>query len=310
MLPDWFNETVNAVTPGSGATTLDEWGFCQVLGADGCRSALTEHWDNWITEADFDTMVEYGINHVRLPTGFWAWIPTIEGEPFLNDTALYQAQIEKVLGWAYDRGMYVLIDAHGLPGSQNGEQASGHLTKEPSWFGGSADTETPNQIRSDQMVVAMTEFLARTPYRSVVTGLEVINEPRPYTPDQVQQLMNYYERSYQTIQGSAWPVATFLADGYQGLSNWTSFAEAHVTSPPSMVMVDVRRLSRDSFATLPADFFASSTRTPATSRRKTTRRTFFPKFARRPTGTSTTRFPSASTSGACVVLLSLARSAH
>ncbi|TNY22580.1 glycoside hydrolase superfamily [Rhodotorula diobovata] len=238
MLPDWFNETVNAVTPGSGATTLDEWGFCQVLGADGCRSALTEHWDNWITEADFDTMVEYGINHVRLPTGFWAWIPTIEGEPFLNDTALYQAQIEKVLGWAYDRGMYVLIDAHGLPGSQNGEQASGHLTKEPSWFGGSADTETPNQIRSDQMVVAMTEFLARTPYRSVVTGLEVINEPRPYTPDQVQQLMNYYERSYQTIQGSAWPVATFLADGYQGLSNWTSFAEAHVTSPPSMVMVD------------------------------------------------------------------------
>ncbi|GAA5921970.1 hypothetical protein JCM3775_003439 [Rhodotorula graminis] len=238
MLPDWFNETVNAVTPGAGATALDEWSFCEVLGQDGCRTALTEHWDNWITEADFDEMLEYGINHVRLPTGFWAWIPTIEGEPFLNDTALFQNQIEKVLGWAHARGMYVLIDAHGLPGSQNGEQASGHLTKTPSWFGGSADTETPNQIRSDAMVVAMTEFLARTPYRSVVTGLEVINEPRPYTDDQIQQLQNYYARSYTTIQQSAWPVATFISEGYTNLTFFRPFAEERATDPPSLVMVD------------------------------------------------------------------------
>ncbi|GAA6046950.1 hypothetical protein JCM3770_003446 [Rhodotorula araucariae] len=238
MLPDWFNETVNAVSPGAGATVMDEWGLCETLGQDRCREALTQHWDTWITESDFDTMVEYGINHFRLPTGFWAWIPTIEGEPYINDTALYQAQIEKILGWAYDRGMYVLIDAHGLPGSQNGEQSSGQLTKTPSWFGGSAATETPNQLRSDAMVVAMTEFLARTPYRSVVTGLEVINEPRPYTDDQVVQLQNYYERSYQTIQNSAWPVATFLADGYTNLTFFRDFASAHATEPPSMVMVD------------------------------------------------------------------------
>jgi hypothetical protein len=32
----------------------------------------------------------YGINHLRIPTGFWAWIPTIEGEPYLNDTSVYQ----------------------------------------------------------------------------------------------------------------------------------------------------------------------------------------------------------------------------
>ncbi|BGP50348.1 hypothetical protein JCM10450v2_006267 [Rhodotorula kratochvilovae] len=238
MLPDWFNETVNAVSPGAGATVVDEWGLCQTLGQDRCREALTAHWDTWITEKDFDMMIEYGINHFRLPTGFWAWIPTIEGEPYLNDQALYQAQIEKILSWAYNRGMYVLLDAHGLPGSQNGEQTSGHLTTEPSWFGGSADTETPNQIRSDAMVVAMTEFLARTPYRSVVTGLEVINEPRPYTDDQVVQLQNYYERSYQTIQKSAWPVATFLADGYTNLTYFRDFAAAHATEPPSMVMVD------------------------------------------------------------------------
>lgn len=88
------------------------------------------------------------------------------------------------------------------------------------------------------MIVAVTEWLAQTPYRSVVTGIEVINEPRPYSDDQYQQLLNYYDRSYQTIQKSSWPVATFIADGYYGIANITAFAGAHVTDPPSMVLVD------------------------------------------------------------------------
>lgn len=194
MAPDWFNATVNAVQPGAGATAMDEWSFMEILGQERGRAALLEHFETWATEDDIETMFQYGINHLRIPTGFWAWIPTIEGEPYLNDTSLYQAQIERVLGYLYDRNMYAIIDCHGLPGSQNGEQSSGHLTTEPSWFGGNASTETPNQIRSDQMVVAITEWLAKTPYRSVVTGIEVINEPRPYTPDQIVQLKNYYER--------------------------------------------------------------------------------------------------------------------
>lgn len=238
MSPDWFNDTVNAVQPGAGATTLDEWGFMKVLGQERGRVALIEHFETWVTEDDIQQMFEYGINHLRIPTGFWAWIPTIEGEPYLNDTSVYQEQIERILGYAYARGMYAIIDCHGLPGSQNGEQSSGQLTTTPSWFGGSASSETPSQTRSDQMVTAITEWLAKTPYRSVVTGIEVINEPRPYTNDQIVQLQNYYERSYETIQKSAWPVATFLHNGYTNLTYWQDFAAAHATDPPSMVMVD------------------------------------------------------------------------
>lgn len=47
-----------------------------------------------------------------------------------------------------------------------------------------------------------------------------------------------YERSYATIQKSAWPVATFLHNGYTNLTYWQSFAAQHATNPPSMVMVD------------------------------------------------------------------------
>lgn len=47
-----------------------------------------------------------------------------------------------------------------------------------------------------------------------------------------------YERSYATIQKSAWPVATFLHNGYTNLTYWQNFAAQHATVPPSMVMVD------------------------------------------------------------------------
>ncbi|GAA5942766.1 hypothetical protein JCM10213_002939 [Rhodosporidiobolus nylandii] len=238
MLPDWFNDTVNAVQPGSGATALDEWAFMEVLGQDAGRAALEEHFNAFVTEDDIQTLYENGINMLRIPVGYWAFIPTTGDEPYLNDTSLYHAHIERLLGYAYNRGMYAIIDMHGLPGSQNGEQSSGQLTTSPTWFGSSADTLTPNQQRSDDLVKAVTEWVAASPYRSVVAGIEVINEPRPYTEDQNQQLMKYYERSYQTIQASEWPVATFIHDGYTNFTYYYDFASAHATDPPSMVMVD------------------------------------------------------------------------
>ncbi|GAA5938853.1 glycoside hydrolase family 5 protein [Sporobolomyces koalae] len=238
MVPDWFNATVNAVTPGSGATTLDEWSFCQLLGQDKCEEALVQHFDTFVTESDIETLHQNGINQLRIPTGYWAWIPTIEGEPYLNRTDIYQFYINRVLSWAYDRGMYAILDMHGVPGSQNGEQSSGHLTTTPSFFGGDANTETASQLRSDEMIKAVIEFVENSPYRSVITGIEPVNEPRPYTPDQLKQLENYFERSYQAIQASTWPVATIITNGYTNLSYWYDFTAAHATNPPSMVMVD------------------------------------------------------------------------
>lgn len=57
-------------------------------------------------------MYQQGINHLRIPTGFWAWIPTVAGEPYANIGQV--AQVERILGYAYKRGMYALIDLHGL----------------------------------------------------------------------------------------------------------------------------------------------------------------------------------------------------
>jgi hypothetical protein len=66
-----------------------------------------------------------------------------------------------------------VLDMHGVPGSQNGEQSSGQLTKNAAFFGGDANTETSSQLRADEMIKAVIQFVETSPYRSVITGIEV-----------------------------------------------------------------------------------------------------------------------------------------
>lgn len=92
------------------------------------------------------------------------------------------------MSWAYKRNMYVIIDLHGLPGSQNGEITSGVRTTNPHFF------TDQGQSRSDDTVDAALAWIAASPYRSVVSALGVANEPRPYTQQQINMLQSYYQR--------------------------------------------------------------------------------------------------------------------
>ena len=96
----------------AGNDAQDEWSFSLAVGdQQKLQDTLTQHWLTWITENDIQIMYEQGINHVsfvrvsrranpmadmvsqlRIPTGFWAWIPTVSGEPYLNNQTAYHEQ--------------------------------------------------------------------------------------------------------------------------------------------------------------------------------------------------------------------------
>lgn len=238
MLEDWW---VSVAGDGEfAANVYDEWNLTAAItatpgGVTNLTSVLQEHQDTWITDADIDIMAQQGINMLRIPTPFNAWIPTVTGEPYLNNTAVYQASITRILAKAFSVGIYSVLDLHGLPGSQNGEESSGHNTTSPAWFG-----NTVNQGRSDATVAAVLAFIAASPYRSSIAGLEIINEPRPYGDAQVAELEDYYSRSYATVQASEYPVPVFIHGAFvtNPLSYWWSFVAARATSPPSLIFED------------------------------------------------------------------------
>ena len=52
----------------------DEWHLVKSMGGNTNSSAVSfmqNHWDTFITEADLDTISEFGITHVRIPVGWW-----------------------------------------------------------------------------------------------------------------------------------------------------------------------------------------------------------------------------------------------
>lgn len=92
---------------GNGA--VDEYTLTQELGKDAALSRLSQHWNSWITQDDFNQMAAAGLNHVRIPIGYWSVVP-IDGEPFVQGA--YEV-LGKALDWAQAAGLHVMIDLHG-----------------------------------------------------------------------------------------------------------------------------------------------------------------------------------------------------
>src|SRR6185436_13926556 len=70
---------------------------------------LQAHWSSWITQSDFGQIAAAGMNHVRIPIGYWSIVPR-DGEPFVGGAYEW---LGKALDWANSAGLKVIIDLHG-----------------------------------------------------------------------------------------------------------------------------------------------------------------------------------------------------
>ena len=70
-------------------------------------------------------MAGAGLNAVRIPLGYWA-VDVNDYEPYVSGQYPY---LIRAVNWASELGMRVLIDLHGAPGSQNGQDNSGLIGK-------------------------------------------------------------------------------------------------------------------------------------------------------------------------------------
>ena len=100
------------------AESRDEFTLCQELGQAKASAHLKRHRETWITADDFQWLAAHGLNAVRLPINYGI---AEENPPFITGM--------ETLDWAFRtakaHGLGVLLDLHGVPGSQNGWDHSG-----------------------------------------------------------------------------------------------------------------------------------------------------------------------------------------
>lgn len=114
-------------------------------------------------------------------------------------------------------GLWVWIDLHGAPQSQNGYDNSGEKTSDPTWGTGSTLSET------EEVIQIIADKYATSQYADVVAGIELINEPALYNLTLSQDgLAGYYEAGYGIVRDvtNTADFAVIMHDGFLAPSEW------------------------------------------------------------------------------------------
>ncbi|KAJ3508611.1 hypothetical protein NLJ89_g5658 [Agrocybe chaxingu] len=199
---------------------VDEWTFGQYQDRARALSVLQNHWNTWITEADFAAIRAAGLNHVRLPIGYWAF-DVSGGEPFIQGQLPY---LTRAVNWAQAHGLKLIIDLHGAPGSQNGFDNSGQKMDFPQWH-----TRQSNIDRTNAIIKRLASMFAGN--TGVVPVIAPLNEPAGFHGNPLLAVTRqFWYDSYGNIR---WPFGTsqqsnlvvMIHDAFQSLSYWNGFMQ-------------------------------------------------------------------------------------
>lgn len=159
-------------------------------------------------------MANYGLTHVRIPIGYWAFCE-IEGDPYVQGQQEY---LDKAIEWARNAGLKVWIDLHGAPGSQNGFDNSGYRDQYK-WL-------TSNTV---DITLTVLELMAKKygsdQYADVVTSIELLNEPLGPALG-MDGIKDFYKRGYDIVRQNAPNLNIVFHDAFQSLNFWNDFFQA------------------------------------------------------------------------------------
>jgi glucan 1,3-beta-glucosidase len=103
---------------------MDSWSLCEALGPVRGKELIDAHFASWFTKEDIKDLAIKGVKMVRLPIGDWTLKPY---GPYIG----CMDSSEKYIQWMFDTcaeyGIQILLDVHGVKGSQNGYDNSGHM---------------------------------------------------------------------------------------------------------------------------------------------------------------------------------------
>ncbi|WP_165066379.1 glycoside hydrolase family 5 protein [Paludisphaera rhizosphaerae] len=202
-LEKWITPTLYA-----GTKAEDEYSLSQELGPKGAAERLKRHRETWITADDLRWLADRGINSVRIPINYGA---SEENPPFVP--------ARETLDWAFEtaaaNGLGVLLDLHGVPGSQNAWDHSGRQGT-LGWHTSRENVEHSLRIVDD--------LAARFGSRSNLIGFQLLNEPRWDVPMDI--LKGFYRDAYTLVRKHipADRASVVIHDGFRP-GEWSGFMQ-------------------------------------------------------------------------------------
>lgn len=177
----------------------------------------TKYRQDYIMEADIRRIAELGFNSVR---------PALNARLFLSETEPPQRVAEgyqlldNLVKWGKKYGVYVIIDMHGAPGGQTGQNIDDSANDQPELF-----LQSKHQ---DQLVALWTELAQRYRDEPCVAGFDLLNEPLPERTGAAAKYKHLVEPLYRRITEAIRKIDQrhmIVLEGVDWANDWSIFTE-------------------------------------------------------------------------------------
>jgi aryl-phospho-beta-D-glucosidase BglC (GH1 family) len=137
----------------------------QLIGEDEAKRFWKDYRDNYITRDDIKFIKQSGFNSIRVPFSYRLFVS--EGEPQKLEGPGYEL-LDRVIQWSREEGLFVILDMHGAPGGQTGDNI------DDSW----GYPFLFENIESQDLTVSIwRKIAARYSKDTIVLGYDLLNEP-------------------------------------------------------------------------------------------------------------------------------------
>ncbi|KAJ5645679.1 Glycoside hydrolase superfamily [Penicillium longicatenatum] len=213
IVPSLFN------TYSSDAGVIDEWTLSEQLGSSAATT-IEKHYATFYTEQDFAEIKEAGLDHVRIQYSYWA-VKVYDDDPYV--AKISWRYLLRAIEYCRKYGLRVKLDLHGVPGSQNGWQHSGHQGK-IRWLNGT-DGEL-NANRSLEIHDQLSTFFAQDRYKNIVTMYGIVNEPLMLSLS-VEKVLDWNNQTAKLVRENGVNATIVFHDGFLNLDKWDAMFKDH-----------------------------------------------------------------------------------
>jgi endoglucanase len=187
------------------------------LGEEKAAQFWKEFRATYITEADIKRIAELGFNSVRPALNARLFLTEGENNEFVEEGFLL---LDQLIGWCKKYKLYVIIDMHGAPGGQTGQNIDDSPNDLPELF-----MDSKNQDLLEKLWVKIAERYKDEP---IVAAYDLLNEPLPEQTGAAakhkNQLVPLYERLIKAIRAID-KKHMFTVEGHHYANNWEMFTK-------------------------------------------------------------------------------------
>ncbi|KAA8910019.1 glycoside hydrolase superfamily [Sphaerosporella brunnea] len=214
ITPSYFEKYANQ-------GVVDESTLSKKLGATEAKQTIETHYKNFVTESTFKEIRDAGLDHVRIPFGYWA-VRVYDGDPFVPNVAW--RYLLRAIEWARKYGLRVKLDLHSAPGGQNGWNHSG-MQGVMNWL---SNTTEGRQYGQDTLEIhnQLSQFFAQPRYKNIVTLYGLVNEPKMTALDP-NTVITWSEEAYKVVRKNGYNGYIVFGDGFRGLATWKGAFEGY-----------------------------------------------------------------------------------